>query len=566
MAIFLVLYVPLLMGATMEEQHFNIAEWIEHHAKTRPFQRALVFPAGLDANGRVQYTQLNFLQTQKRINQLATGFLKAGIKKGERVCVFVKLSLDFMPIIFALYRIGAIVVLIDPGMGRKGLLDCVERIGPTAMVGVSQAMIATRFYPKKFKSVRCKITVGGSAWFWGGYRLEELLEEATEAPSVEQTSRQDEASILFTSGSTGPAKGVRYTHGILDAQTQHIKEMYGFEAGEIDLPCFPLFGLFSLAMGMTVVIPDMDPTKPAEADPRKLIQAIEDHGCTSAFASPSLWKSFAAYCVKNDVKLTSLKRILSAGAPIPPALHADFRSIVSSGVEIFTPYGATESLPVASIGSDEVLSETASKTSAGLGTCVGHLAPNMTVKIIKIEDGPIPLWSNVECLVDGEIGEICVSGPVVTTEYKEEPEHTKAAKIYDGDRIWHRMGDLGYFDSAGRLWFCGRKSHRVICKDKGILFPVPCEAIFNQHDAVFRSALVGVNGEPIIIIEATKLKSIDIETVVSELYGLGQDSPVTKMIRQFLFHPDFPVDVRHNAKIDRIKLGAWAKTQDPIGV
>ena len=142
------------------------------------------------------------------------------------------------------------------------------------------------------------------------------------------TLRGDEASILFTSGSTGPAKGVRYTHGIFDAQTSYIQSLYKIEAGEIDLPCFPLFGLFSLAMGMTVVIPDMDPTKPAKADPQILVEAIRQHSVTNAFASPALWRGFAKWCLDNDVQLPSLKRVLSAGAPIPPELHLDFSRIL----------------------------------------------------------------------------------------------------------------------------------------------------------------------------------------------------------------------------------------------
>ena len=544
----------------MDADEFNIADLVAKHAAIYPYQRALVYPSGQTSVGDIQYTQLTFQQAQQRIGRYAQAFLRAGIQKGDRVCTFVTLSLDFMPIIFALYRIGAIVVLIDPGMGRAGLLSCVERIAPVAMVGVPKAMIATRLFPSKFKSLKIKITVGGSAWLWGGYTLDSLVKQGGEAHATQPTQRGDEASILFTSGSTGPAKGVRYTHGIFEAQTKHIQQMYGFEAGQIDLPCFPLFGLFSLAMGMTVVIPDMDPTKPAQADPKKLIRAIEDQGCTSAFASPSLWKAFARYCLEHSVTLPSLRRVLSAGAPIPPALHRDFQKIVAEGVEIYTPYGATESLPVASIGSREVLDETAELTDQGLGTCVGQLAPNMNVSIIEISDSAIADWSEVRILAQGEIGEICVSGPVVTTEYKEEPEHTKMAKIQDGNGIWHRMGDVGYLDSQGRLWFCGRKAHRVTLLDGSTLFPVPCEATFNRHPLVFRSALVGVNGQPVIVLELEKGQVLS-ATHVSELYTLAQATERTQKISHYLCHEAFPVDVRHNAKINRPLLAKWAETQ-----
>ena len=539
----------------------NIAEWVSFQASQRPYQRALVFPEARDDKRRRCYSQLNFQQTESMINRFARGFQEKGIQKGDRVCVFVTLCLEFMPIVFALYKIGAIVVLIDPGMGRKGLLSCVERIAPVAMVAVPKAMIATTLFPKKFRSVKLKITVGGGTWIWGGLTLQEV-ESQDDSPVEITTSLDDEASILFTSGSTGPAKGVRYTHRILDSQTRQIRDLYGIEAGEIDLPCFPLFGLFTLAQGLTVVIPEMDPTKPAEAAPELLVEAILDHGCTSTFASPALWKTFAKYCLEKNIQLPSLRRILSAGAPIPTQLHRDFQKIVNEGVEIFTPYGATETLPVASIGSIDVLEETAALTNQGSGTCVGFPVPEITVKIVRIRDEVIAEWSDDLCLEQGQIGEICVKGLVVTTEYKEEPEKTALAKIYQAGEVWHRMGDVGYFDEKGRLWFCGRKSHRVILSDGRTLFPVPCEAIFNQNDLVARTALVGVDGEAVLIVEPKeKLSAYQKKELEEELLQMAKQESGTSDIKKLLYHSSFPVDVRHNAKIHRPDLAVWAKEQ-----
>ena len=267
------------------------------------------------------------------------------------------------------------------------------------------------------------------------------------------------------------------------------------------------------------------------------------------------------WCLANDESLPTLKRVLSAGAPIPPQLHRDFQKILQPGVEVHTPYGATESLPVATIGSAMVLAETAQKTDEGLGTCVGIIAPNMRVEIIAISDDVIEQWTDAQLLEQGAIGEICVQGLVVTTEYKEEPNHTKLAKMYDGDKIWHRMGDVGYIDIEGRLWFCGRKKHRVVCSDGETLFPVPCEAIFNLHEAVERSALVGVKGEPVIIIERTPTSSVSDSDLTVALLKAASMNPLTEKITTVLYHPSFPVDVRHNAKIDRPKLAVWAVKQ-----
>jgi olefin beta-lactone synthetase len=539
----------------------NIADRLSEQIALRPHQRAIVFPGGRDGQGRRLYSQLTFKQTGERVNSFARGFSRAGILPGDRVSLFVRPSLDFMPLVFALYKIGAVVVLIDPGMGRKGLLSCVERIAPKALVAVPEALAASRLYSGKFRSVRIRICVGPAPWLWGATGIDSIAGSDASPMESHSPGPGEEASILFTSGSTGPAKGVRYTHGILDAQTRHIQQMYGIEAGEIDLPCFPLFGLFSLAMGMTVVVPDMDPTKPALADPALLSEAILDQGVTNAFASPALWKPFAAWCIREGATFPSLRRILSAGAPIPPSLHKGFKEILSPGAQIHTPYGATESLPVASIASDEVLQQTSGLTEKGAGTCVGRLAPGIDARIIRISDEPIGEWAESLCIAQGDIGEICVRGEVVTTEYKEEPEHTRIAKIYGpGDTVWHRMGDVGYFDADGRLWFCGRKSHRVVLADGKTLFPVQCEAIFNQHPQVSRTALVGVDGAPVLLVERAP-GSGPSDPLARELLDLARASPLTDAIGRILYHPSFPVDVRHNAKIHRLQLRDWAKGQ-----
>jgi acyl-CoA synthetase (AMP-forming)/AMP-acid ligase II len=242
-------------------------------------------------------------------------------------------------------------------------------------------------------------------------------------------------------------------------------------------------------------------------------------------------------------------------------MHEAFQEILPSGAELHTPYGATESLPVSSIGSAEVLAETQHRTRLGGGFCVGRPAPGIDVRIIHINDAPIPAWSDDLEVPRGEIGEICVSGPVVTWEYKEEPEQTAAAKIWRDGEPFHRIGDLGFLDAAGRLWFCGRKSHRVRLEDGSEMYTVPCEAIFNEHPAVYRTALVGVEGAPVIVAELEPGVKGDRTVLANELLALGAANPLTSSIQRVLFHSAFPVDVRHNAKIHRGELAVWAEGQ-----
>jgi acyl-CoA synthetase (AMP-forming)/AMP-acid ligase II len=332
---------------------------------------------------------------------------------------------------------------------------------------------------------------------------------------------------------------------------------------EIDLSTFPLFALFWPALGITSVIPDMDPTKPARVNPKYIVEAILNQGVTSMFASPALLNRVGEYGKKNRIKLPSLKRVISAGAPVSPSIIEQFSCMLCGNAEIHTPYGATEAVPIISITSNEILSETRKLSEQGYGICIGRPINNLKVCIIKVSDDPIDKWSEDLMAPDGEIGEISVKGDLVTRNYFGRPESDALTKIKDRDSFWHRMGDVGWKDSKGRIWFCGRKSHRVVTENR-TLFTIPCEAIFNNHPRVYRSALVGIGPlhrqKPVICIELRhdKIKQ-NKKTLKNELLELAQQHELTRDIESVLFHPSFPVDIRHNSKIFREKLAIWAE-------
>jgi acyl-CoA synthetase (AMP-forming)/AMP-acid ligase II len=376
------------------------------------------------------------------------------------------------------------------------------------------------------------------------------------------------AAVLFTSGSTGVAKGAVYTHGTFAAQVAAIRRLFDIRPGEVDLATFPLFTLFAPALGMTAVVPDMDPTRPAQADPRKLVRAVEDWGVTNVFGSPALINVLGRYGQAHGVRLPSLKRVITAGAPVPSATVERMAAMLAPGVEVYTPYGATECLPVACIGGREILGETRHATAAGNGICVGRPVPEVEVAIIGVTDDPIPEWDDALRRPAGEIGEIAVRGPFVTRSYYGRPAATALAKIAANDgSVWHRMGDVGHFDAAGRLWFCGRKAHRVTT-EAGVLFTVPVEGVFNAHPAVFRSALVGIGppgrqGPAVCVELEPDARGVSTAALTRELSEYAARHEVTAAVRRFLVHPAFPVDVRHNAKIDREALAAWAAARLP---
>ena len=385
----------------------------------------------------------------------------------------------------------------------------------------------------------------------------------TAAPLFVPRALDDPAAILFTSGSTGAPKGAVYTHAIFLGQVRAFRALYAIEDGEIDLCTFPLFALYAPALGMTAVVPEMDATRPARVDSSKLFEAVEDFGVTNLFGSPALLRRLVEGAEKSGTRLPTLKRIISAGAPVSASLIERLARLLDPPAQIHTPYGATESLPVASIGSEEILRETRSFSERGMGVCVGHPVDGMDAQVIKIDDDPIATWSDDLLVADGEIGEFVVSGPVVTRAYFNRPESTALAKIAGPDGLfYHRMGDVGYRDDRGRLWFCGRKSHRVIAEGE-TYFTIACEAIFNTHPEVARTALVGVERgglvEPVICVETIdRLSRAQKERVAAELLARGAEFSHTRRIRTFLFHPSFPVDARHNAKIFREKLAQWA--------
>lgn len=535
---------------------YNIALALEGAAAPRTAKAALVM--GRDGT----YRSWTFGELRENTVSYAAALGEAGVRQGQRVMLMVRPSMEFVCLTFALFRLGATVILIDPGMGYRNLLRCVGRVRPDSLVAIPLVHLLSRIFPRPFSTVRNRVCVGRP--FPGpGPSLRSL---EARAPRGETTrfaaGRDDLAAIIFTTGSTGPPKGVRYTHGIFHAQLRLIREYYRIGPGEVDQPCFPLFALFSTALGARAVIPEMNPAKPARVNPRLFVRSILDQGVTYSFGSPAIWEVVSSYCLEHDIVLP-VRKILMAGAPVSGALIERVSRIMDPRGEIHTPYGATECLPVASVSGREILAGTWDRTRQGGGVCVGRPLPGIDIRIIRPEDGPIRSWQEAGELPAGEIGEIVVKGPVVTGAYDHDDRETMLAKIRDGGDFWHRMGDMGYLDDQGRLWFCGRKAHRVRT-EQGVMYTIPCEAIFNEHPEVLRSALVGVGKEgaqrPVLIVELAEGKKRT-DRLVAELRALAATYDLTSSIETFLVHPSFPVDIRHNAKIFRERLALWAGDQ-----
>lgn len=541
----------------------NIASHLPKMAGVCKDQDAVLYPL------KKEYESWSYEELNKKCDAYAHVLQNAGAEPGQKALLFLTPGPDLIACVFALFKMGVIPVLLDPGMGRERLKGCIKHVAPDIFIGIRKAHMLRWINKSVFASVKLNFTA--DEWFPGCIQIVKEAVKYNEPFPVKEVMPDDTAAILFTSGSTGKAKGVVYKHSMFQAQVKYLKELFNFEVGELDMPGYPLFALFDIALGMTSVIPRLDPSKPASCDPALLVQTMEEFGVTTCQGSPVIWRRVTDYCKdEEDANLDTLKRVITFGAPIPFALLDDMFGILPEDAEIFTPYGATESLPVAIIPGSEILDKTAKLTAEeGAGVCVGKPIKGMDVKIIKITDEPIEKFDASLVLEDGEVGEIAVHGPVVTQEYYEEPEANANSKMDDGKGSkWHRMGDTGYFDAHHNLWFCGRKAHRVET-EFGTMFPVKVEGMANNHPKVLRSALVGVGERgrqtPVLVVEPKDgcypEDEKQEELFSRQILGRYSEHELYSHIKKVLFRLDFPVDPRHNVKIDREELAVWAEEE-----
>jgi acyl-CoA synthetase (AMP-forming)/AMP-acid ligase II len=541
--------------------------------------------------GKPGYATCTFGELDADSLALSRGLIDLGVRPGQRLVLLVKPGIEFVKLVFALLRTGAVTVLVDPGMGRKHLVNCLAAAEPDGFIATSPAQAVRTVLRRRFPNAKLNVTVG-RRWFWGGVTYRQLLARGRRSHAeLPETNADDAAAIIFTSGSTGPPKGVLYTQQMFDTQAAEIERQYGIAPGGADLACFALFGLFNSAMGVTTIFPRMNFSRPASADPKRLLLAANDWQVSQAFASPAVWDRLSSHCQTTGERIPTLRKVFSCGAPVPAAVLERTLAMVHLEAEMHTPYGATESLPVATIDAREVLGDTAAHTKHGAGVCVGRKFDTIDWRIIRISDQPIASIDDVEELPVSEIGELIVRGPQVSPAYVvalqppaplggrsgdvaairhgvvrdplAEPGaaiHNALSKIRDGDAVWHRIGDVGYLDDQGRFWYCGRKSHRIET-GASTLYTECCEAVFNVHPDIHRTALVGVGprgGQTPVIVYEPLTANVDHGSVSRQLREIAERFSHTCEIRHFVRFSPFLVDVRHNAKINREQLAVVA--------
>ncbi|MDH4000445.1 MAG: fatty acid CoA ligase family protein [Xanthomonadales bacterium] len=545
------------------DEFSNVANALSWQAQRQPSAIAIYYPKN-SAFRKDHYESVTYQELNELADCYARGLHAYGITAGTRTALMLTPGLNFFAMFFALFKAGAVPVLIDPGIGMKPLKECLAEAEPKAFIGVTKAHFARKVLGWAKQSCELLVTAGPTLGL-GGINLKKLRQMGAESAAEfeHQVKPEDMAAILFTSGSTGVPKGVVYRHRHFNAQVNMLKNAFNIEPGEVSLPTFPPFALFDPALGMTTIVPDMDPTRPADADPEKLIKAIDRFKVTNIFGSPALLNTLSNYCVDNNIRLESVTRVISAGAAVPISTIRRMQDSLYRDAEIHTPYGATECLPVSSVSASQIDDKMVDRIESGDGVFVGQpIEPNQ-VKIIKISEMAFNDLSETTEMPYGMPGEIIVTGPSCTDSYWKRDNATAMSKFGDEfGNTWHRMGDVGIMDGLGRLWYCGRVSQRIETAEE-TLYADQCEAIFNQHPDLVRSAVVGVGTKgrqtPVLCIEVKgKLSPVDTERVHFDLLQLAQAHGITKSIRTVLFHPGFPVDIRHNSKIGREELAEWA--------
>jgi olefin beta-lactone synthetase len=554
-------------SALFEDDIFNLADIALDIAHLDGERIAVIEPDGFEAPGKRRYKRYTYRQLSADAESIAVGIREIGINEGTRIVCMTPPSYETAVVGLALHRVGATTMWIDPTVGYRNVAQRLRTVEPEAFVGVPLSHLGRMTFGWGPRFLRKAIAIGG--WgFPGAYSLDSLRRQAPAYPARPSVKPEDPAIILFTTGSTGPAKPALYPHRNMTALCRVVHESWGFTTGgvPVDISLFPAFFFIALSAGGTLVVPPINFAResPATADPKAILEVINDCEVQSCFGSPVLLENIARHAIENEIKAPTLRRVIGGGAPITARVKEALLELVGPEGNVFANYGATEAMPSTAMDARETLRETWKKTLAGEGLCVGRPFAGVELKIIRMSDRSIARLDQTEELPASEIGEILVKGPHVSPRYFRDDASTMINKIIGPKReIWHRFGDAGRIDEQGRLWYCGRVSHRVEAAG-GPLFPLNCEPIFDAHPRVRKSGLVGIaslTGQSIPVLCAElepDADSSEHETIRNELLTLAGLHRATRQIEVILFPKKIPVDPRHNSKIERPALARWA--------
>lgn len=559
-----------------EDERNNVISYMEKHLREFPERVALRWvrrEALAQWDGSPQsplpHDEITYKNFATRINSFARGLMDIGIQKGDRVIIFLPMSLDMYTAMFAVQRIGAIAVFLDSWARSHHLGASAECVGPKAMISFQQAFALVDQVPQ-FASMPIRVLYGPGEKYT--HRFQDLLK--AEASPIAAVESEFTALITFTTGSTGTPKGANRTHRFLSAQHHALSHVIPYTEKDRDMPAFPIFSLNNLASGVSTVLPAVDLAAPSEKDSALLACQILHEKINCATLSPSMLVGLARYCKENDLKLSHLRRVVTGGAPISKDDVRNFYEIAPQ-TELWILYGSTEAEPMAHIEGREMLKETPTTDPEIVeeGVNVGHISEDIDYKFIRIHDGPVELqgneWSSFE-VTRGEVGEFICTGDHVCRDYYNNPGAFKSTKILDPqNRVWHRTGDLAYMDADKNLWIVGRTNNAIVRADK-YYFPVRAEVLLKRFAFVARGAFLGIPdaelGEATYAVLELKgdinPTAFDFEVARKEIHRVFGKNKIP--VDQIKFVKSIPMDPRHHSKVEYKVLRDQLQKQEAL--
>ncbi|MGP3970353.1 AMP-binding protein [Streptomyces sp. 6N223] len=539
------------MDETMDVPGFF--DEVTRRVRERPDEPALLVG---DRGGALR--PVTFAQVYGGCARTAAALRGAGVRPRQRAVVMARHPYHMVVTVYGLLAVGAVPVLIDPGLPRAALRRCLDEVAPEVFAGEPAAHVARRLLGWARGHVTVPLVTGRAIPGLGG-GLPPVPGPAPEGPGegpaldAPPVRLDDLAVIAFTSGSTGTPKGVEYRFETLAAQIRLATAAMGLEPGAVLATGFPPFALFGPVNGVTTVVPAIRYPWPARTPGARIVRPLLASGASAIGGGPAVLRVVADHCARHGLTLPAVRRVYSFGAPLPERLAEDFARVLPPDARVISVYGATECLPVSQVDAAEAKAARDEAAAAGAvgaaGTCVGRPVPGVEVRIVPAGDG------------SGD-GEIAVAGPNVAPGYHGRPEATAAARVPHEGGVLHRTGDLGRLDDAGRLWFLGRAADRVT-GEGFTLTTEDIEAAAGRVPGVARAALVGVGPRgrqrAVLCVELSGRRGraerrATLRAVRAALAAL----PTGRHVGEILTHRRFPTDVRHNAKIDRDRLARWA--------
>ncbi|MDB4949693.1 MAG: acyl-CoA synthetase (AMP-forming)/AMP-acid ligase [Gemmatimonadetes bacterium] len=528
----------------MDALSANLACWLVDRAAAHPHRTALVEGVG-ERRRAVTYGQL-----AGRVAALAAGFRRRGIGAGDRVLLFVPMSIPLYETLLATLHAGATAVFVDAWADRRRLDAAIAAAHPRAFVGTPRAHLL-RLVSPSIRRIPIHLLAGR-----GRLSIDRYARPGETSPPADVDGSAP-ALVTLTTGSTGRPRAAARSHDFLRAQHAALRALMGIREGDVDFPALPVFALNGLASGATVVIPELDPRRPADADPERLFAQMRAEGVTVASGSPALFERLAHWCMARDRRI-AVRALFTGGAPVTPKLARLLADHVEGSVHVV--YGSTEVEPVASVGARVMLDAMASVeggAEGGRGLCAGPPVEGLEVRLVRAHDAPVELGAGgwAEWVVaPGEVGEIVAAGAHVLPGYDGDAAADRASKIHDGDRVWHRTGDAAWRDAEGRLWLMGRVSARIVRRGETI-WPLPVEAVAAGLPGFTHAALVGVadaelGQRAVLCVETPMPANRLLPAFFDPLRAAVAPTPVDE-IRGFT---RIPRDPRHASKTDLAAL------------